>query len=244
MPRASALGAGNTIWSTLTNSSVSIAGRECLFYEAGSPRYILIQPLGNHEKPGLDNEVELIHSFSGIPFAMAAFQVLDWDMDLSPWHDPAINRDPAVGSASGDTLGFVTDDLIPVIISKFGDLPIILGGYSLGGLFSLWAATVTARFTAIAAASPSLWIRGWEKYSIDHPTKTSVVYLSLGDREEHVRNRSIAKVGDAVRSEYASFFSAPSYWMPVVFGEGRHRAPVTGLSRIPGAGHLQEFLSG
>lgn len=30
-----------------------------------------------------------------------------------------------------------------------------------------------------------------------------MVYLSLGDKEEHVRNQAISKVGDAVRREYA-----------------------------------------
>jgi hypothetical protein len=28
------------------------------------------------------------------------------------------------------------------------------------------------------------------------------VYLSLGDREEHAKNRAIARVGDSVRGEY------------------------------------------
>lgn len=30
-----------------------------------------------------------------------------------------------------------------------------------------------------------------------------MMYLSLGDKEEHVRNQAISKVGDAVRREYA-----------------------------------------
>ncbi len=187
----------------MINSPTIIAGRECLLSEAESPELILIQPLGNHERKDFHDEVEMIRASSCVPFAMAGFQVLDWDLDLSPWHDPAINRDPVVGSASYDTLRFVTDDLLPALFDKYGELPVILGGYSLGGLFSLWAATVCDRFPAIAAASPTLWIKDWGKYSLAHPTKTNMVYLSLGDKEEHVRNQSISKVGDAVRGEYA-----------------------------------------
>ena len=60
----------------------------------------------------------------------------------------------------------------------------------------------TDRFTAIAAASPSLWIKDWLDYANVHPVKAGKVYLSLGDHEEHVKNRAIARVGDSVRGEY------------------------------------------
>ena len=69
-------------------------------------------------------------------------------------------------------------------------------------LVALWAASQTDRFAAIVAASPSLWIRDWLDFAGSHPVRTGKVYLSLGDREEHARNRSIARVGDCVRGEY------------------------------------------
>ena len=144
----------------------------------------------------------MIRASSCVPLAMAGFQVLDWDLDLSPWHDPAINRDPVVGSASYDTLRFVTDDLLPALFDKYGELPVILGGYSLGGLFSLWAATVCDKFPAIAAASPTLWIKDWGKYSLAHPSKANMVYLSLGDREEKTRNPVMATVGSRIREAH------------------------------------------
>ena len=86
---------------------------------------------------------------------------------------------------------------------QYGTLPIVLGGYSLGGLFSLWAASQTDILTAVAAMSPSLWIANWAEYSAAHPVRTQYVYLSLGDREEFTRNRAVAQVGNNVRAEYA-----------------------------------------
>ena len=83
-----------------------------------------------------------------------------------------------------------------------GKLPIVLGGYSLGGLFSLWAGSESDCFTAIAAMSPSVWIAGWQDYARQHPVKTHSVYLSLGDREEHTRNKAIAQVGNNIRWEH------------------------------------------
>jgi len=186
----------------MNHETIHIAGRECFIHADATPKYILIQTLGNHERGIFDHTVELISEAVGVPFVMAAFQVFDWAMDLTPWHDPAINRDPKAGTMTAETLRYLTESLIPALESEFGKHPLILGGYSLGGLFALWSSTRTGRFAAIAAASPSLWIRDWLDFAKEHPVFAGKVYLSLGDREEHVKNRAIARVGDSVRGEY------------------------------------------
>ncbi len=180
-----------------------VSGRECLIYAHTAPKYLLIQTLGNHERRIFDNTAALLDEAAGAPFVLVAFQVFDWDLELTPWHDPAINRDPKVGTMTSHTLRYVTESLIPALEAEYGPLPLILGGYSLGGLFALWSASQTGRFAAIAAASPSLWIKDWPAFAQGHPLHTGKVYLSLGDKEEHVRNRAIAQVGDRVREEYA-----------------------------------------
>ena len=179
-----------------------INGRECFLSDAINPKYILIQTLGNHERGIFDRTAELIAESCGIPFVLAAFQVFDWNLDLTPWHDDAIDRKAEVGTKTGETLGYVTESLLPALEADYGKLPVILGGYSLGGLFALWSSMQTDRFSAVAAASPSLWIKDWLDYAKDRPVKAGKVYLSLGDQEEHVKNRSIARVGDSVRGEY------------------------------------------
>ena len=179
-----------------------INGRDCFLSDAINPKYILIQTLGNHERGIFDRTTELIAESCGVPFVLAAFQVFDWNLDLTPWHDDAIDRKAEVGTKTGETLSFVTESLLPALEADYGKLPVILGGYSLGGLFALWSSMQTDRFSAVAAASPSLWIKDWLDYAKDRPVKAGKVYLSLGDREEHVKNRSIARVGDSVRGEY------------------------------------------
>lgn len=179
-----------------------INGRECFLSDAINPKYILIQTLGNHERGIFDRTTELIAESCGVTFVLAAFQVIDWNLDLTPWHDDAIDRKAEVGAKTGETLGYVTESLLPALEADYGKLPVILGGYSLGGLFALWSAMQTDRFAAIAAASPSLWIKDWLDYAKGNPVQTGKVYLSLGDQEEHVKNRAIARVGDCVRGEY------------------------------------------
>ena len=75
-----------------------------------------------------------------------------------------------------------------------------MGGYSLSGLFALWAATQTNALYGTAAASPSVWFPGWPEYEAAHPIQAQRVYLSLGDREEHTKNQTMAAVGDNIRA--------------------------------------------
>lgn len=77
-----------------------------------------------------------------------------------------------------------------------------IGGYSLAGLFALWAAYQTDRFSGVAAASPSVWFPGFSAYMREHRMKTGTVYLSLGDREEKTRNPVMAQVGACIRDAW------------------------------------------
>lgn len=169
----------------------------------GQPEVLLIQPLERKEVATIDHEISLIAQHTEHPFAMAAFNIEDWHLQLTPWHDDAISRREEVGLHAEETLQFITDELLPRMRSLLGDMPIVLGGYSLAGLFSLWASTLSSEFQAIAAASPSVWIRDWQAYASAHPTRAQVVYMSLGLKEEHVRNASMARVGDNIRFEHA-----------------------------------------
>ena len=169
----------------------------------GQPEVLLIQPLERKEVATIDHEISLIAQHTEHPFAMAAFKIEDWHLQLTPWHDDAISRREDVGLHAEETLQFITDELLPRMRSLLGDMPIVLGGYSLAGLFSLWASTLSSEFQAIAAASPSVWIRDWQTYASAHPTRAQVVYMSLGRKEEHVRNVSMARVGDNIRFEHA-----------------------------------------
>ncbi len=181
----------------------NIGGRDCLLYQDNSqPSVLLIQTLGEQERSSIDGEVEMIRNKIDVPFVMAAFAIGDWEVELTPWHDPAVSRRKEVGEHAVDTLQYVTGALIPDLQDRYGRLPIILGGYSLGGLFSLWAASQSDCFSAIAAMSPSVWIADWQDYASQHPVQTQYVYLSLGDREELTKNKAIAQVGPNIRFEY------------------------------------------
>ena len=183
--------------------SLNIAGHRCRLFSKDAPQCLLVQPLGVHENDTLPNEIEEIAAASSMPFVMAAFEIADWERDLMPWSDPAVSKRPEAGTSAVDTLRYLLDWLLPWLKERYGELPVVLGGYSLAGLFSLWASRETNAFTGIAAASPSVWIQGWPGYVASHPLKALQVYLSLGEREEKTRNRAIAQVGERIRNEHA-----------------------------------------
>ena len=80
---------------------------------------------------------------------------------------------------------------------------VYLGGYSLAGLFALWAGYQTDRFDGIAAASPSVWFPDFTQYMRDNRMQVGRVYLSLGDREERTKNPVMSRVGEAIREALA-----------------------------------------
>ena len=180
-----------------------IGGRQCVLIADERPEMMLIQILDINEVDGFDGEARMIaDAAGGVQFAMTGIVTTDWAMDLMPWHDPKVARDERVGQGAELTLLYIEKVLLPGLRERFGKLPVVLGGYSLGGLFSLWAASQTSSFDGIAAVSPSVWIKGWLDYAAANPVKAKAVYLSLGDREEHTRNKTFAAVGDNIRAEH------------------------------------------
>ena len=177
-----------------------IDNRPCKVYAMPEPRCLVLTTLGAHERKDFETLAQMLTKQTSVPFVLAAFTISDWEAELAPWADPALSRRPEVGTQALATLDFVANALLPELQSRYGMLPVILGGYSLAGLFALWAAYQQPLFAAVAAASPSVWIRGWVPFVQSHALLTSDVYLSLGVKEEKTRNSALALVGDNIRA--------------------------------------------
>ncbi len=182
---------------------ICIGGRKCRLFAPGAPACLLIQPSARHETATLAAEAGMIAELSGVPSVLATVELEDWTVGLMPWWDGNVSRDPEAGKHGQETLEYLLSALVPELRELFGPLPLILGGYSLGGLFALWASMHTDTFQAVAAASPSVWIHGWLPCARKHVPLAEDIYLSLGDREEQVKNQAIARVGDNLRAHYA-----------------------------------------
>ena len=182
---------------------LTISDRKCRLFGSERPECVLIQPSARHENATLETEAEQIAERSGVPFVLATIELEDWIIDLMPWPDGNISRESEAGKHGQDTLEYVLESLIPELQKRYGPLPVMIGGYSLGGLFALWASAQSDRFKAVAAASPSVWIKDWIPFAKKHTPLADAVYLSLGIQEEYVKNQAIARVGDSLRAQYS-----------------------------------------
>ena len=159
---------------------------------------VLIQHVDEHDLQLIDREVKILQEMSGDDFHLVAVKIGNWNADLSPWRSPAIFGKEEFGDGAADTLESITGMCTDPSKTYY------LGGYSLAGLFSLWAAYQTDLFSGIAAASPSVWFPGFSDYIKERKILTHAVYLSLGDREEKTKNPVMRTVGDCIRQTYES----------------------------------------
>ena len=186
----------------MTAQTIQIGNRSCRIYGEAHAEYLLLQMTGEHELQSMDNEVVALAQ-SAHRFLFAAVPVESWNDALSPWKSPAVWGKQGFGGKAGKTLCLLTEQVIPTLRQKFNfpeNIKIILGGYSLAGLFALWASTQTDLFYGVAAASPSVWFPGWMEFEQQYPMQAQRVYLSLGNKEEHTKNAVMAAVGDNIRT--------------------------------------------
>lgn len=156
-------------------------------------KIILIQPVDDHDLAVMDSEVSALKETAGDSFHLITVKINSWNNDLSPWKALPVFGDEPFGGGAGDML----QEILRITEDK--DKRYLIGGYSLAGLFSLWAAYQTDVFSGVAAASPSVWFPGFREYVKEHEICTDKIYLSLGDREERTRNPVMSQVGNSIR---------------------------------------------
>ena len=162
---------------------------------------LLIQMVDDHDLEGMENEVSYIRELSGgQDFCLKAVKVNRWNSDLSPWKAPAVFGKEDFGDGAVLTLKYILENVLPdrEDMKNQKIKKTFVGGYSLAGLFALWAGYQTDCFQGIAAASPSIWFPHFTEYMMENTIHAEAVYLSLGDREERTRNPVMAQVGKAI----------------------------------------------
>ena len=174
---------------------------------AGAPVVYLLDNVADHSPVQLPAGVSLVRI--GVDL---------WEENFSPWCAPRVfAKGPNFGDGAQKTLDTLINQIVPWAESDLTEPPAyrVLVGYSLAGLFSLWAgvtqsaaattpqlSTLTAppaaTFQRIGAVSGSFWFPGLLGY-VDQQLRGGVVglthaYLSLGDREARTPNPQIMHV--------------------------------------------------
>ena len=180
---------------------------------AGAPVVYLLGDMADNSPVQVPVGVSLVHI--GVDL---------WEENFSPWCAPRVfAKGPNFGDGAQKTLDTLVNQVIPWTESELTEPPAyrVLVGYSLAGLFSLWAGVTqagvsrsgapqqvargcqpdnapTPTFQRIGAVSGSFWFPGLLDY-VDQQLRGGVVglthaYLSLGDREARTPNPQIMHV--------------------------------------------------
>lgn len=164
-------------------------------------------PLGSGEGPavywitGEEFQADaLVQQLQDCNALLVVCRVDNWNHSMTPWPaPPAFGREGFTGGA-GETLQELETQVIPRVTAEFGQRQRFLCGYSLGGLFALWALCESDSFSGAASCSGSLWYPGWLDYFRGKTISREMrVYLSLGTHEERTHNPVLSAVGPATR---------------------------------------------
>ena len=85
----------------------------------------LLQMVGDHDLPGIENEIREIHRLTDQEFAFVAVKVENWNHDLSPWNAPAVFGTEDFGDGAENTLEEVLQ------LCTDNDRKYCIGGYSM-----------------------------------------------------------------------------------------------------------------
>ena len=137
--------------------------------------------------------LEEARKLGGSDFSLLSVGGLDWNRDMSPWEcAPVMAQDEGYAGGADSYLSLLLEEMLPEGLKRLPESPSWTGiaGYSLAGLFALYALYRTDTFARAASMSGSLWFPGFGDFVRSHDMKRAPekLYLSLGDKEAKTRN--------------------------------------------------------
>lgn len=186
-------------------------GKEATLYLAqGEGRPLVL--LNNYAGDG-SSVVEALKGTGCSELNLLVVGRLDWDHDMSPWECPPLSaNDAACTGGAGEYLELLLGEILPRAKELVRGRPAhtSIAGYSLAGLFALWAAYNCDAFENVASMSGSLWFPGFADYCVSHDfaRRPGKVYISLGDKEARSRNELLKTVRQRTEAIVAHYRNA------------------------------------
>ena len=160
------------------------------------------------------------------PFTLIAVSGLDWNHDMAPWDSPAaFKKGEPFTSGADDYLRLLVEEIISRAEKELPVPPAWRGiaGYSLAGLFALYAIYQTDVFSRVGCMSGSLWFPGFKEYVLSHEPKRwpDCIYFSLGDKEAKTRNPVLKTVQENTE-EIQAFYQGEGIDTVFQLNSGNH----------------------
>ncbi len=181
----------------MKHTQFSIQGKQVDIFpgtEPGCPAVYLnlFQEAGRQVREELDRTGSPDHS-------LVVISGLDWNHDMAPWAVPPISKEDTACTPGADAyLKLLSEEILPRAEEDLPGEPAWRGltGYSLAGLFAIYAIYHTDLFSRIGSMSGSLWFPGFPEYAMEHEMvrRPDHIYLSLGDLESRAGNAFLRPV--------------------------------------------------
>lgn len=177
----------------------TIGGKKAELYRAASENRPLV--LFNNFTESGDGVMRALREINCHDLNFLCVGGLDWDCDLSPWYCPPPTKDDAPFSGGADEyLKLLLIEILPSARELIKGAPprVCIAGYSLAGLFALYALYKCDVFDGAASISGSLWFPRFREYACENQLKRipDKIYLSLGDREARTKHPLLKTVQD------------------------------------------------
>ena len=136
--------------------------------------------------------------------ALVLIEGFAWNDAMTPWASEGLFGDdaPFAGKAAAQ-LALLEQEIVPRAEAVLGEAKSLraIAGYSLAGLFAVWASLESTLFSAVASMSGSLWYPGFREYVFNRVVDgvVSFSYFSLGGKESRTPNRLLRTVEDDTR---------------------------------------------
>lgn len=144
------------------------------------------------------------------PFSMVCFRPRDWRRDCAPW-TAEVDGETWIGEAE-NLLNRLAGTVLPEtreILPDSGSA--MIAGYSMAGLFALWAMYKTDVFRGCASCSGSLWYPGWDTFADENyiQSEDAGIYLSVGGKESKGAPAYMACIDTRIREQIARMKKDP-----------------------------------
>ncbi|WP_127058628.1 alpha/beta hydrolase [Veillonella ratti] len=175
----------------------TLAGKVITLYKAKqTDQPLVVLNMFEDDSSGVVAELQKLSNFD---INLLVISKLNWNSDLSPWEIAPISKQepPFTGDASV-YLDWLLNEVLPKGLGLIAGTPTktYIAGYSMAGLFALYALYNCDIFDRAACMSSSFWFPDFKKYVESHQMKREPdkLYFSLGDKEAKTKHQILKTV--------------------------------------------------
>lgn len=158
-------------------------------------------------------------------YQLVSVSDIAWDEMLSPWPaEPVVTPEDHFTGQAKEYSGWLDDVLLPFVAERIPPVcSRIIAGYSMAGLFAVYAPYVSMSWDKCMCASGSLWFPGFKKFAVTtaFEKKPECIYMSIGNQET-VSNIPALTTTQNVMEDLVAFYRSAGIDSEFELNPGNH----------------------